>query len=70
MSPTVKLDSLNPDDNTLKSIVKFITTGKTIAFPTETFYALGVSACNEEAIKKVFTMRILARRIDPHFEGI
>ena len=57
MSPTVKLDSLHPDDNTLKTIVQFVATGKTIAFPTETFYALGVSAYNEEAIKKVFMIK-------------
>lgn len=57
MSPTVKLDSLHPDDYTLKTIVQCITTGKTIAFPTETFYALGVSAYNEEAINKVFTIK-------------
>ena len=57
MSPTVKLDSLHPDDNTLKTIVQFITTGKTIAFPTETFYALGVSAYNEEAIENVFMVK-------------
>ncbi|MCK5254547.1 MAG: Sua5/YciO/YrdC/YwlC family protein, partial [Deltaproteobacteria bacterium] len=54
MSPTVKLDSLHPDDNTLKKIVQFVATGKTIAFPTETFYALGVSAYNKEAIKNVY----------------
>jgi L-threonylcarbamoyladenylate synthase len=57
MSLTLKLDSHHPDDDTLKKIIEFITTGKTIAFPTETFYALGVSAYNEEAIKKVFAIK-------------
>lgn len=57
MSPTVKIDSLHPDDNILKTIVQFIATGKTIAFPTETFYALGASAYHEEAIGKIFTIK-------------
>ena len=57
MSTNVKLDYLHPDVDTLKKIVQFVATGKTIAFPTETFYALGVSAYNEEAIEKIFMIK-------------
>ena len=57
MAVTVKIDSNNPDSATLQKIIEFIRAGKTIAFPTETFYALGASAYNEEALKKVFEIK-------------
>jgi L-threonylcarbamoyladenylate synthase len=57
MSLLVKLDPDTPDDRILKKVITFIRNGKTVAFPTETFYALGVSAYNEAAIEKVFTIK-------------
>lgn len=57
MAITIKIDSDHPDNDTLLKAIEFITEGKTIAFPTETFYALGVSAYNEEALKKVFAIK-------------
>jgi len=57
MAITVTTDSHHPDSDTLLKAVEFITTGRTIAFPTETFYALGVSAYDEEALKKVFKIK-------------
>jgi L-threonylcarbamoyladenylate synthase len=57
MSLIVKLDPDKPDDSLLKKVITSITAGETIAFPTETFYALGASAYNEAAIEKVFTIK-------------
>lgn len=57
MSITIQIDSHHPDNDTLLKVNEFITEGKTIAFPTETFYALGVSAYHEEALKKVFAIK-------------
>lgn len=57
MSLLVKLDPDTPDDQALEKAITCIITGKTIAFPTETFYALGVSAYSEAAIQKVFTIK-------------
>lgn len=54
MATIIPIDSHHPDNDTFLKIIEFITTGKVIAFPTETFYALGVSVYNEEALKKVF----------------
>jgi L-threonylcarbamoyladenylate synthase len=51
------IDPHHPDNDTLLKIIEHISTGKTIAFPTETFYALGVSVYNEEALKKVFRIK-------------
>ena len=57
MAIITKIDSHHPNDDTLLKIIEFIKTGKTIAFPTETFYALGVSVYNEEALRKVFRIK-------------
>jgi len=57
MAITTVIDSHHPDNDTLLNIIAHIKKGKTIAFPTETFYALGVSAYNEEALKKVFKIK-------------
>jgi L-threonylcarbamoyladenylate synthase len=57
MSLIVKLDPDKLDDQALEKAITCITTGKTIVFPTETFYALGASAYNEAAIEKVFTIK-------------
>jgi L-threonylcarbamoyladenylate synthase len=57
MSLLVKLDPHTPDDQALEKAITCIITGKTIAFPTETFYALGASAYSEAAIEKVFTLK-------------
>ena len=57
MSLIVKLDPDKPDDNILEKVISSIKAGKTIAFPTETFYALGVSAYSEEAIRKVYAIK-------------
>jgi len=58
MSLILKPDSVRPDDAALRLAAGFITSGKTVIFPTETFYALGVSAYDEQAIKKVFTVKV------------
>ena len=57
MSLLITLDPDKPDDSILKKVITSIITGKTFAFPTETFYALGVSAYNKAAIEKVFTIK-------------
>ena len=57
MSLTVKLDPDKPDDHILEKVISSIKAGETIAFPTETFYALGASAYNEAAIRKVYAIK-------------
>jgi len=52
-----KIDPNHPNDEKLLKTIEFIKTGKTIAFPTETFYALGASVYNEGAIRKVFRIK-------------
>jgi L-threonylcarbamoyladenylate synthase len=57
MSHIVQLDPRSPDAQTLRRVAACLREGKTIAFPTETFYALGVSAYHEPAIQKVFAIK-------------
>lgn len=53
----VKLDPRRPDEQVLNQAAACLQEGKTVAFPTETFYALGVSAFHEQAIQKVFAIK-------------
>jgi L-threonylcarbamoyladenylate synthase len=57
MSLIVQLDPLHPDEQRLREAAAFLREGKTVAFPTETFYALGVSAFQEKAIQHVFSIK-------------
>ena len=57
MAETLSIDPHHPDRDALLKIIEYVISGKTIAFPTETFYALGVSVYNEEALKKVFAIK-------------
>jgi L-threonylcarbamoyladenylate synthase len=57
MSLIVQLDPLNPDEQRLREAAAFLREGKTVAFPTETFYALGASAYHEPALQKVFAIK-------------
>jgi|ADurb_Total_1013_FD_contig_31_703448_length_1036_multi_3_in_0_out_0_1 L-threonylcarbamoyladenylate synthase len=53
----IKLDPLHPDEPMLQQATAFLREGKTVAFPTETFYALGVCALLEPAIQKVYAIK-------------
>ena len=57
MSLIVTLDPDKPDDSLLNKGITAIRAGETVAFPTETFYAVGASAYREEAIRKVFAIK-------------
>lgn len=53
----IKLDPFSPDERMIKHAIACLQEGKIVAFPTETFYALGVSAYHEPAIQKVFAIK-------------
>jgi len=57
MSHIVQLDPRSPDSQTLRRAAACLQEGKTVAFPTETFYALGVSAYHEPALQRVFAIK-------------
>lgn len=57
MSFIVQVDSRRPDRQLLQEAAAFLREGRTVSFPTETFYALGVSAFQEQAIQQVFSIK-------------
>ncbi|MBA4421969.1 MAG: threonylcarbamoyl-AMP synthase [Syntrophus sp. (in: bacteria)] len=61
MTILLKIDPRNPDKETLTETSRILREGGIIAFPTETFYGLGVDARQEAAVEKIF--RIKGRNI-------
>jgi len=57
MTALLKIDPLKPDKETLTKISKILREGGIIAFPTETFYGLGVDARQEAAVEKIFRIK-------------
>ena len=55
-----KLYRINSDESLRKGLdeaVKIISEGGIVAFPTESFYGLGVDATNANAIKRLFKIK-------------
>lgn len=64
MTVLLKIDPRKPDKETLTETSRILREGGIIAFPTETFYGLGVDARQEAAVEKIF--RIKGRNVrDP-----
>jgi len=53
----LKLSADNQDKPILQQAAEIINRGGVIAFPTETVYALGADARNEQAVQKVFRLK-------------
>jgi L-threonylcarbamoyladenylate synthase len=53
----LKIDLIEPDEITIEVAVSYLKKGNVIAFPTDTFYALGADASNVEAYKKIFEIK-------------
>lgn len=47
----------DPEPDVIAKAVSFLKEGKVIAYPTETFYGLGVDVTNEKAIKKLYELK-------------
>jgi L-threonylcarbamoyladenylate synthase len=63
MSPKIiKVDTKKALEASLNLAVSVISTGGVVAFPTESFYGLGVNARNEKAVKHLFAIK--KRRTD------
>jgi len=59
MQKTLKIDFDHPasSKNQLERVQSAIQTGKAIAFPTDTFYGLGVDPFNEQALTRLFEIK-------------
>ncbi|NLN60262.1 MAG: threonylcarbamoyl-AMP synthase [Deltaproteobacteria bacterium] len=57
MAPILKIDPRRPEPGPLARAVAVLRGGGIIAYPTETFYGLGVDAANEGAIERLFAVK-------------
>ena len=53
MSSVVCIDPNQPDPEKIKEVVRALREGAIVAYPTETFYGLGVDVTQEQAIKRL-----------------
>jgi len=57
MAKVVKIDLSAPQTSALEEAADILREGGVVAYPTETFYGLGVDAFNEVAIKKLYQIK-------------
>jgi L-threonylcarbamoyladenylate synthase len=57
MSKILKINPENPEEKLIDEAVAMIRDGAICAYPTETFYGLGVDVTNEKAIKRLFDIK-------------
>ena len=57
MTVHLKIDPRKPDEETLTEAAGILREGAIVAFPTETFYALGADAHQEAAVEKIFRIK-------------
>lgn len=57
MNPIIRIDPDNPDQDMIQEVVSALRQGAVTAYPTETFYGLGVDVTNEYAIKRLFDLK-------------
>jgi L-threonylcarbamoyladenylate synthase len=54
---TLKIDPEHPDEALIIRAVNILKAGGVVAYPTETFYALGAGAENKMAVEKIFSLK-------------
>ena len=57
MTVHLKVDPRKPDEETLSEATRILLEGGIVAFPTETFYGLGVDAHQEAGVEKIFLIK-------------
>lgn len=57
MTEILNINPRDPEADLIKRAVGFVQSGEVVAYPTETFYGLGVDVYNEKAIKKLFKLK-------------
>ncbi len=57
MTVLLRIDPRKPEEETLTEAAGILREGGIIAFPTETFYGLGVDARQEAAVEKIFRIK-------------
>lgn len=57
MASILKIDPVQPEADLIAQVAAVLKGGGVIAYPTETFYGLGVDAKNEKAIERLFAVK-------------
>ena len=57
MTQIIRIDPHQPGSQWLSPALEILQAGGVVAYPTETFYGLGVDAFNKVAIKKIFSIK-------------
>lgn len=57
MTQVIRINRLKPSLELINQAVEVVRAGGVIAYPTETFYGLGVNALNQRAIKKIYSIK-------------
>src|SRR4030065_2874799 len=57
MARIIKVDPKSPDVEKIKEAAEALKKGGIVAFPTDTFYGLGVDAMNNEAVKRIYAVK-------------
>lgn len=57
MTSVFEIDSESPEDTKIQEAVEILRKGGICAYPTETFYGLGVDVTNDAAIKRLFDLK-------------
>lgn len=57
MALILKIDPVHPETNLIAQAAAVLKGGGVIAYPTETFYGLGVDATNERAVERLFAVK-------------
>lgn len=57
MPEILKVDNRNSEEALLSRAAEILRAGGIIAYPTETFYGLGVDATNEKAVRKIYEVK-------------
>lgn len=57
MTRIVSVTSHDPELSVINEVVSYLQKGQVVAYPTETFYGLGVDVFNERAIKKLYELK-------------
>lgn len=53
----ISIDSERIEEDKIETIVAFLNNNGVIAYPTDTFYGLGVNCYSEKAVKKIFDLK-------------
>lgn len=57
MTDIISINPYDPDPDGIRQAVEYIKSGGVVAYPTETFYGLGVNIYDEKAIKKLYELK-------------